>query len=288
MIFKWHSNSMENNFKKSIEDYIRWSPVSLVIRETCRMYVFNKILAKYKINDNSNILDAGCGDGRWWKYINKNTHFTVYGVDINSDEIEKAKNNINAKVIDIAKKIPSKEFNIKFDLVIGNCSMEHIPDIDSALENLSSSCVEGALVVIFIPTPYWAHNGKIVSFLDGLSPRFSMAFSGAINGFFQHWHLYNYKVWKNLLKEHNLEVVETIGIGNARLEFLFRLFLPTGFIAFIVKKMTGKYSNFYIGKLIPQKIINNLVNKIFKEVKACEVDKESATAFEYAIIARKK
>ena len=33
------------------------------------------------------------------------------------------------------------------------------------------------------------------------SPRVAMALSGALNGFFQHWHLYDEKVWRRLLEQ---------------------------------------------------------------------------------------
>lgn len=279
---------MDLKFKKSIEDYIRWSPISLVIRESCRIFIFKKIIAKYKVNSNADILDVGCGDGRWWSIINDPKSFNVYGIDINESEIKKAKAVIHAQYGDISNSNSKHIFNLNFDLVIGNCSMEHIPDIDSALANISAICKTKGLLVLIVPTPYWAHNGKIIRALDKLSPRFSMCFSGAVNGFFQHWHLYNYKIWKNILKEHEFEVLEVNGIGTARLEFLFRLFLPSGFLAFLVKKITGRYLNYFLTKLVPRILVEKIAGKIYREVVNCEVSKDSKTAFEYIIVATKK
>lgn len=279
---------MDSTLRKSIVDYIHWSPISLVVRESCRLFIFNKLTEKYKLKKNARILDVGCGDGRWWNYINDKNQYEVYGIDINQQEIEKAKKVINAKVLDVASDNFRNTYNLKFDLIVGNCSMEHIPDIDSALRNISDACNVDARVIIFVPTPQWALNGKTWVVLNKISPRFSMAFSGAINGFFQHWHLYNYKVWQNLLKEHNLEVVEIVGIGTSRLEFLFRLFLPSAFVAFLVKQITGKYINFFLSFIVPYWIIIKVADHLYKEVINCEVSKESKSAFEYAIVAIKK
>lgn len=279
---------MDLKLKKSIEDYIRWSPISLVVRESCRIYTFQKIIAKYNINSNADILDVGCGDGKWWTCINDQKNFNVYGVDISESEVKKAQAVINAKNCDISKPNSKHVFDLNFDLIIGNCSMEHIPDIDSALANISSICKTNGLFILFVPTPYWAHSGKIIGALDSLSPRFSMCFSGAVNGFFQHWHLYNYKIWNNILKEHGFEVVEVGGIGTSRLEFIFRLFLFSGFVAFIVKKITGRYLNYFLSKLVPDFILKKIASKVYHQVVLCEVDKDSRTAFEYIIVARKK
>ena len=94
---------------------------------------------------------------------------------------------------------------------------------------------------MFVPTPRWAYQGRVQSWLLQRAPRVAMTIAGALNGFFQHWHLYDAKVWTRLLEQNGWKVRATYGLGSARSEFLFRLFMPPAFAEFVAKKLTGFY-----------------------------------------------
>lgn len=279
---------MEKLKTSFIESYLRWCPISLVIREMCRVYIFKKMITKHQVAYNAKILDVGCGDARWWKYINENGNYSVTGIDISSPEIAKAKKSINAHELDITNKDNLKNIGHDFDLVIGNCSLEHIPNIHLALENISSLLKENGLFIMFVPTPQWAHRGLGQKYLKKISPRFSMAFSGLLNGFFQHWHLYDHEVWKYIIMKNKLEVIEVRGMGTEKLEFLFRLFLPFSFVSFLVKSVTGFYANYFAGKVMPRWIIRKIAERLKPLIEESEVDVNDTGAFEYVIIARKR
>ncbi len=96
---------------------------------------------------------------------------------------------------------------------------------------------------MFVPTPTWAIQGHTQRLLMRYFPRLAMAFAGALNGFFQHWHIYHHRVWASILQANGWKVEAVHGLGGKRSEFLFRLFLPPGLLAFIVKGVTGYYPN---------------------------------------------
>jgi hypothetical protein len=111
-----------------------------------------------------------------------------------------------------------------------------------------------------------------------------MAVSGALNGFFQHWHLYDHKVWRRLLEQHGWRVRATYGLGSARSEFLFRAFMPPAFLQFLAKSITG----FYPAKLyryLPDVAIAPLAKLVRWAVSDPIVPVDSPHAYEYLIVA---
>jgi len=163
----------------------------------------------------------------------------VHGIYISDTDVDLAKKLITAQNLYIpSPKLTSQISFTSFDTVIGNCSLEHVKEIDLAFKNIHSVLKTGGQFILLVPSPYWALKGHSVQFLNTISPRLSMSASGLLNGFFQHWHLYHYKIWSHILNESGFETVGVYGLGSKKLEFLFRAGLPTAFISFVVKSAT--------------------------------------------------
>lgn len=277
---------MTNN--EIVDRYLDWAPFSLTIREISRINYLNILDKKHQIKSAKKILDIGCGDGKWWTYFMPEGLDRVQGIDISKDEIDVAKKYINAVCLDVT----SQDFcgfvaNQKFDLIIGNCSLEHVPELNLALINILNSLEENGHFILMVPTPTWALKGKSVKFLEKISPRLSMGFSGLLNGFFQHWHLYSDNTWRLILGNIGFKVEAIYGLGNSRSEFLFRLGLPTSFFSFLVKSVFGKYLNSYLGFLIPKSIKRILNNQICKTLDFELRDSKHVDIFEYMIVCKK-
>jgi hypothetical protein len=111
-----------------------------------------------------------------------------------------------------------------------------------------------------------------------------MMIAGAFNGFFQHWHLYDDRVWTRLLEQNGWRVKATFGLGSARSELMFRLFLPPAFVEFVAKKVTGFYPS-KLARWLPDRAIAPLARLVRWAVADPLVAADSATAYEYMIIA---
>lgn len=255
--------------------YLRHAPLSLTLREINRLVALESV-GKHK----GPVLDVGCGDGFWWTMRDESRE--VYGIDISASEIEQAKKRITAELSDVSKETPFA--GTRFGEVIGNCSLEHVPDIDAALSNLRKIAADGARLLMFVPTPRWAFQGRMQSLLLRRAPRVAMALSGALNGFFQHWHLYDHKVWRRLLEQHGWRVRETYGLGSARSEFLFRAFMPPAFLQFLAKAVTGFYPA-KLGRFLPDAAIAPLAKLVRWAVSDPIVSVDSPHAYEYLIVA---
>jgi SAM-dependent methyltransferase len=255
--------------------YLRHAPLSLTLREINRLVALETV-GKHR----GPVLDVGCGDGFWWTMRSDNRE--IYGIDISAREIAQARTRINAELSDVSHEAPFA--GTKFGELIGNCSLEHVPDIDAALSNLRRAAADDARLLMFVPTPRWAYQGRTQSMLLRYAPRVAMALSGALNGFFQHWHLYDHKVWRRLLEQHGWRVKHTYGLGSARSEFLFRLFLPPAFAQFVAKSVTG----FYPAKLyrfLPDAAVKPLAKLVRWAVSDPVVPVDSPHAYEYLIVA---
>jgi SAM-dependent methyltransferase len=268
--------------ESSIPKYLVHAPISLCLRELNRLLAIRSLDAEhYALR--GKILDVGCGDGFWWTCLDREGR-EVYGVDISKGEIEQARRNVDhVETLDVSRQIPFG--GIRFETIIGNCSLEHIPNIDGALHNLREAAASRSLLVLFVPTPTWAIQGQTQGFLMRYFPRLGMAFAGALNGFFQHWHIYDYRVWSSILRSNGWYTERVYGLGGRRSELLFRLFLPTGFLSFLVKSIVGVYPNRmmrYLPRLMLAPFIALIKNALAKPL----VEPGDPGTYEYMILAR--
>jgi SAM-dependent methyltransferase len=266
----------------SIPRYLGHAPLALCIRELNRLVALRWIERKHGRLEGP-ILDVGCGDGFWWTCLDRQGR-EVYGVDISAGEIFQARAILDGvELADVSSRRPFE--GTTFRAVIGNCSLEHVPDIDGALGNLRRAAATGARLVIFVPTTTWAIQGRTQGFLMRHFPRLAMAFAGALNGFFQHWHVYDRRVWIAILERNGWATEAVHGLGGERSEFLFRAFLPTGFLAFLGKKLTGHYPNRLL-RFLPAVALSPFTSLIRRALTTPVVDADDAAAYELAIVAR--
>ncbi len=218
-----------------VRAYLRHAPFSLAVRELNRLIAIHAIEGAEAPREP--VLDVGCGDGFWWS-VRGTGGRSLVGIDISRGEVERARRHIDARVADVAEAPPPGG---PYRLLIGNCSLEHVHDSDRALRNLRAVAADDARLLMFVPAPQWAYQGVAQGALLQRAPRVAMALAGALNGFFQHWHLYTLPVWQQLLQQNGWDVRGAWGVGSARSEFLFRLFLTPAFGSFLVKQAAGDY-----------------------------------------------
>ena len=259
--------------------YLRHAPLALTIRELNRLLAL-EILSEQGGEQQSPMLDVGCGDGFWWSLPRTNRP-DVYGIDISEREIGLAKQHITAEICDISKQVPFQD--TKFPNIIGNCSLEHVRDIDAALGNLAEAATDDGRLILFVPSPDWAYRGATQRLLMKASPRLAMMASGMANGFFQHWHLYSPEVWSATLARNGWTLKKVFGLGNERSEFLFRLFLTPAFLGFLVKQATGTYPNQWL-KDAPEALFAPLKRLLSWALSSPLVAANDESVYEYVLI----
>ena len=87
-----------------------------------------------------------------------------------------------------------------------------------------------------------------------------------------------------MLAQHGWKVRSIYGMGSARSEFLYRLFLPPSFGEFVVKKLTGFYPS-RLARYVPNAMLKPFARLVRWAVSDPLVVADSPTAYEYMIIA---
>ena len=102
--------------------------------------------------ENKKILDFGCGDGRYKKFISKTNDYT--GIDV-----EESGHLNTAKKYDIIwnkKKLPFE--NDYFDAILMTEVLEHIEDIDTTLKEIYRVLKKNGSILITVPFMWKEHE----------------------------------------------------------------------------------------------------------------------------------
>lgn len=87
-----------------------------------------KLISKININKNSNILDFGCGSGKYLHIISNFLECNCVGIDISEEAISRANKLYKKENVNFLVKSIDELSNEKFDLIILNDVIEHIED----------------------------------------------------------------------------------------------------------------------------------------------------------------
>jgi SAM-dependent methyltransferase len=257
-------------------------PLALALRETHRLLTLSQILAERPTTHG--ILDVGVGDGSWWRHL-RGTRDDVYGIDVSGSELARAGRviphaaRIDVVESDLAGRLEREGWPRRYEGIIANCSLEHVARLDAALANLFEVLEPGGWMVMFVPTPWWAMQGSAQRLLARHAPRVAMATSGAMNGFFQHWHLMDRPTWTRLLTTYGFVVEHTLAIGDARSEALFRLMLPPSFVGFVTKQLIGRYPN----SMVPDALVRPWAGAVARVITPARPGIDDVDAYEFAI-----
>lgn len=216
-------------------EMVRLIPVSLAVREFMRLVTMDRCLPS-----GVEVLDVGCGDGSFWKVFPRRSEVVLDGVDLNRYEVDQARRHgvyRHVEVGDISAAVPERHY----DVVVGNCSLEHIPNINAALVNIRRCLRPEGRLLLFVPAFGWTRELTLVRLLDLGSPRLSMAASGALDGFFQHHHLYDSTSWRLLVEAAGYEVDQVLGMGAPVLNKVFEANLGVAMLEFLYKVLRKRY-----------------------------------------------
>ncbi|MCC7011580.1 MAG: class I SAM-dependent methyltransferase [Planctomycetes bacterium] len=229
---------------------LHYLPVSLAVREIMRM----RALAEAGRLPTP-LLDIGCGDGLFWEVLTRDLTSGrssgvrgLVGVDISESELRLASLRLSplggeVHAFDISHDGKERALDDRlgaFETVIANCSLEHVPKLEVALENIKRYLAPKGELWLFVPAPRWSDTFVVKRALRALGSRAAGTYGGMWDGFYQHHHLYPAWVWSHLLKGLGFEI-EIRGLGCARGNRLAELWLPPALMSFVYKSVFGHY-----------------------------------------------
>ena len=156
------------------------------------------------------ILDIGCGDGLFGKYLKETRGAEVWGIEYNADSAKRAEANID-KVLsgDVAARLSELPDNY-FDLVICNDVLEHLYDPYSVIEKLKAKIVLQGKIMSSIP--------HIRYFRAMISIIFDKQFKYADDGIFDRTHIrwFTKKSIREMFENAGYEVILLKGINKSK------------------------------------------------------------------------
>ncbi len=214
--------------------YYRFAPAALAIRECARLR------AVRRLDLPEPILDIGCGDGVFARLAYPDKQ--VWGIDISVGEVERAQATDTYRTLvcgDICTvQLPEKFFGS----AVANCSLEHVPNLRGALENVRRALRPGAPLVLIVPAHDWTKHMATAELLAGAGmSKAARAYGAFFDKLFSHVHLYDEGGWKARLAEAGYTRTESTHLVDRATSWAFDLMLLPSAVGLVTTKITGKW-----------------------------------------------
>ncbi|MDI6791624.1 MAG: class I SAM-dependent methyltransferase [bacterium] len=200
------------------------------------------------------VLDLGCGNGLFSSLILPNIEA---GIDLDDDVLEKVKPlgiYKELKQADASKHLPFDD--ARFGTVLANSVVEHIPDTNSLLKEISRVLSPGG---VFVFTTY---TDDFTRYLEDF---FGPKDAARLNERMYHIALLPVERWETMLKENNMEMVECKRFLPYKAVVMYRLFNSALFITIelILRK--------YLWRLFRTKFAQFVRNSMYLGKEGCGV-----------------
>lgn len=106
-------------------------------------------------NGGETVLDIGCGDGSLVRRIISRGHMAI-GIELSQEAIDRCVVPGRTMIRDIC----SGPMPAKYSRIVSLGSLEHVIDIDKALQNIAASLTPGGRWYFYIPNELWVHEDQ--------------------------------------------------------------------------------------------------------------------------------
>lgn len=228
-------NAPLQSLQASFAGLLHKIPLALAVREMQRLVVLLR-----RIPPGSQVWDVGCGDGSFWRVHPDRHGLQIDGIDLNAREVALA------RLTDVYRELVVGDVSTfrtdrRYDVVVGNCSLEHIPDIHAALSNIRLAMQPDGRLFLFVPAFGWARELNWVRALRKYSTRAEMAAAGLLDGWFQHHHVYDARTWQLVIESAGYRVLERHGLGSPAASRYFQQYFALAAGQFVTKSLVGRY-----------------------------------------------
>jgi SAM-dependent methyltransferase len=184
---------MDKNQKETIEAYNNSAKEFLEKIATLANYNDSYDYLVNILHENDNILDLACGPAQISKYIIQKIDVNVTGVDLSSEMLKIAKNNIPNGIF-IEDSIITYRANIFYDLIIIGFGIPYLNNEQTV------KCIENSVSLLKM-------NGHIyISFMDGNISGFEKTSFGGDNNFYIYYH--KKEKIKDILEKNEIKIIK--------------------------------------------------------------------------------
>jgi 2-polyprenyl-3-methyl-5-hydroxy-6-metoxy-1,4-benzoquinol methylase len=217
--------------------YFPYTPAALCIKECARLTALRRHLCP------APILDVGCGDGLFASVAFAGAE--VWGIDVDAREGRWAAASRAYSQVLLADVTQAKLPEAFFETCVANCSLEHVPRIDLAMQNILRSLKPGGRVLMFVPNALWAEQLLSYRFLAAIgAPVLAAALREGIDEVFRHEHLYDAAGWRKLVEDAGFEVEQVDPVLSSATTVAFEALLLPSLAGKLNKALTTRWTNF--------------------------------------------
>ncbi|MDW8362344.1 MAG: class I SAM-dependent methyltransferase [Myxococcales bacterium] len=215
-------------------EYFAHAPAALALRECVRLRALRALSMP------APVLDVGCGDGLFARLAFPDR--VVWGVDVSAREVDRARRSTAYRTVVHGSICEVELPDGYFRSALANCSLEHISDVEAALRTIARALVPGAPFVAIVPLPDWTHQLAVHRLLSraGLAA-VARAYAAALDRTFAHVHMDDEFGWRRRLHAAGFDVERVVGLVGADEGFAFDVLLPPSGMAWLTKRLTGRW-----------------------------------------------
>lgn len=236
------------------QDFLRIHLRSLPLHRALLRSVECSLLARYVYP--RPILDVGVGDGHFGEVLF--SEGVDAGIDPDVASLREAKSRGVYGSLAVASACDLPYGDGVFGSVVSNCVLEHIPDLDSALDEIARVLRAGGRFAFTVPSPCYESYllGSTVLRVLGL-PAAARAYGGFMTRISRHFHYLDPEAWRHKLAERGLEVEHWQYYFPPHAHRMFDLSHYLSAPSLFVRKATGRWL------LFPEKPGLALQQKLF-------------------------
>jgi SAM-dependent methyltransferase len=188
------------------------------------------------------VLDIGCGDGHFASIAYHGVPIDV-GIDVMARDLPEAASRPDAyRKVMFASATALPFARASFNTVVSNCVIEHIPDNDAVLCEISRVLKVGGIFAATVPSEYFPEYLWGSTALRNLGlRRLSLAYGDFFNRISRHYHVYPPAFWQAKLHAAGFSVEEQSYYFSAAAHRRFDLSHYLGVPSLLSKRLVGRW-----------------------------------------------
>lgn len=220
--------------KNILKTYLTEAPIPLALERAWECEIYQTLEFQRPI------LDVGCGDGIYTKILFGEK--IDVGVDPLEYELEHAKKlDVYEKLVHAwGNEIPFE--NGTFKTIFSNSVMEHIPDIESVLNEVNRVLKNDGVLYVTLPTNLFDHYSMAYQTFNFLGlHKFKESYRKFFNKFWRHYHFYTREDWAKLFEKCGFEMIKVQEYGTKGQCMYNDFMVPFTLPNYLVKKILNRF-----------------------------------------------
>ena len=210
------------------------------------------------------VLDMGCGDGIFSSILFTNR--IAIGMDLDYREVTLAREYATHESMVAADARTLPFASQSFSTVFSNCVIEHIPDPERVISEVTRVLAPGGLFIFTVPTEHFTPHLFFTALLRKTGLSFlANRYGGFVNRMLKHINMFTADQWTGMVQDAGLSIEISRQFIGPRSIAIFDLFLPLSYVSFFYRRILGRWAVFPGQRLMLAPMIFRFSKKYLRE-----------------------